>query len=207
MMRRMGLLCLLVLFLMTGSSCGGQVQGRTVKECGAAVIALMADMVQCESYASLYSTAPVYDETVAILRSGDYEKPTAVYALSVPEDELMDIDESTVSDTLADYLHSAACLSFASRINQYSGVEPLAVSTMYAAQMTFVTSELTDSIIYLYTFANGAPIAVSFLPGEDHTVRAVGYFLLCDALLTDSAQSIESSLKTLGFDGVTVLKT
>jgi len=206
-MRRIGLLCLLFIFLMTGTSCGSQVQGRTVKACGAAVIALMADMVQCESYASLYSTAPAYDETIAILRSGEYDKPTAVYALSVPENELMVFDESTVSDTLADYLHSAACLSFASRINQYSGIDELAVSTIYAAQMTFVSTELTDNVIYLYTFENGAPIAVSFLPGEDHTVRAVGYFLLCDALVTDSAQSIESSLKTIGFDGVIVLKT
>ena len=47
-MRRMGFLCLLLVFLMFGTSCGNKIQVRTLRSCGESLIALMDDMVNSD---------------------------------------------------------------------------------------------------------------------------------------------------------------
>ena len=187
-------------------SCGAQTDGRSLKECGQAVISLMDEMIACESYSSFYTTAAEYSDTIAILRTGDYENAAQVYRISVSENDLLPIDTTGLSDSLSDYLNDAAALSLSTRINQQNGVEALSVSVMYAAQMTFVSDESDESTMYLYTFADGVPILICFLPGNDQTVRAVGYFILNDALKTSSADEIKASLAALGFHDIIVEK-
>ena len=207
-MRRMGFLCLLLVFLMFGTSCGSNIQGRTLRSCGESLIALMADMVKSEAYADLYDFPNAYADTAAKLREGDYQKPSAVYTLQVPENAAL-LGESIpdgLSAPLDTYLHDAAFLAFSSRINQMQGVDALSASSMYTAQISFVGDEGIERALYLYTFENGYPIAVHFLPGEDGAVRAVGYFLLHEGLDTADADAIEVSLETIGFPGITADK-
>ena len=192
---------ILIFALLLNVSCSSG--GRTPKACGSAVVSLMADMAMCDDYAALFNLPAAYDETIAKLRSGDYSKPSRIYLLTVPEEKLLGLSISDISsDPLADYLRSSACISLASAINQYCGVEALSVSSAYAAQMTFSCPSIDHNCAYLYTFENGVPIVVFRLPGEDDSLRAIGYFLFNEALETDSAAHIEESITKMGIIGV-----
>ena len=197
---------ILIFVLLTIASCSNV--GRTPEECSSAVVALMADMAMNDDYAELFNLPAAYDETIQKLRSGDYSKPSRTYLLTVPEDKLLDLSISDISsDPLAKYLRSSACISLASAINQHSGVEALSVSSAYAAQKTFLCPSVDHNCAYLYTFENGVPIVVFLLPGEDDSVRAIGYFLFNDAMETDSAAHIEESITKMGIIGVKAKET
>ena len=181
---------------------------QTLSEQGTEVIALMSEMVKNENYAALYNLSNVYAETVNRVREGDYATPSAVYELTVSKDHLpgVSVDPSDFSDDLYAYVVSAATVSFASQINQKGGDSSLAVSSMFAASMSFVNETVKEDTLYLYVFENGCPVMVSFLMGEDSSFRATGYFIINDAFQTDSAESIQASCKELGIEGVKVQK-
>ena len=190
------------------AGCQTHSQTQTLDDAGESLIALMADMVKSEAYADLYDFPNAYADTAAKLREGDYKKPSAVYTLLVPENAAL-LGESIpdgLTASLDTYLHDAAFLAFSSRINQMQGVDALSASSMFAAQISFVGEEGVERTLYLYTFEDGYPLAVNFLPGEDGAVRAVGYFLLHEGLNTADADAIEGSLEAIGFPGITAQK-
>lgn len=49
-----------------------------------------------------------------------------------------------------------------------------------------------ENPIYLYTYENGNPVAVTFIAGEDGAVSASGTFVICDALTFESAEDVEA---------------
>ncbi|MBQ7300809.1 MAG: hypothetical protein IJW77_13320 [Clostridia bacterium] len=195
-----------LMFCLAG--CQTHSQTQTLDDAGESLIALMADMVNSEAYADLYDFPNAYADTTAKLREGDYKKPSAVYTLQVPENVTLlgETIPDGLSAPLDTYLHDAAFLAFSSRINQMQGVDALSASSMYAAQISFVGDVGTERALYLYTFADGYPIAVHFMPGTDGAVRAVGYFLLHEGLDTADADAIEESLASLGLPGITAEK-
>jgi hypothetical protein len=44
---------------------------------------------------------------------------------------------------------------------------------------------------------------VTFLPGEDGSVRAVGYFITNESFAAGSAEQIADSFASVGFGGIT----
>ena len=171
----------------------------------------MDEMVDSENYGSLYNLPAAYDKTISNLRNGDYSKSSAVYELSIPEDELFEsidtsIDKESFSEDLYKHVCSSAYLSLASRITQKGGVEAISVSTAFSAQKSFVNKEMDANKIYLYVFENGCPILITFVAGEDGSFRAVGYFIINETFVTDDEHSIIESCKALGINHVTVKK-
>lgn len=196
-----------VLLMTMLPSCGGA--SKSLAECGEEVISVMADMVENEDFKSLYHIPSEYDDTIQKLREGDYGKCKAVYELTIPEEELMeahgsDIEWENFSEELYEYLCSTVYVSFATRINR--GYDATIASSIYAAQKTFVSREADGNKVYVYTFEKGCPITVTFVAGEDGSVRATGYFIINDDFVTDDESSIEKSCKALGIEGVTVTK-
>ena len=210
MKRKISIGLLIGLLLMTMfTSCNETT--KSLVECGEDVISLMAEMVDSENYGSLYNLPAAYDKTISNLRDGNYSKSSAVYELSISEDELFEslntnIDKESFSEDLYKNICSSAYISFASLINQKGGVEALSVSTVFSAQKSFVNKEMDANKIYLYVFENGCPILITFVAGEDGSFRAIGYFIINDTFVTDDEHSIIESCKVLGINDVTVKK-
>ena len=201
------LICVLLITLL--ASCNGK--QKTLTEYGEDVISLMAEMIESDDYKSLYDLPDAYDEEINKLCEGNYSKITAVYQLSIPEEELFEsfdtaINKEDFSKDLYQSICSSAYMSFASRVNQASGVESMAVSSIFAAQKSFVNGDMDVNKIYLYVFKNGCPIAITFVTGDDGSFRAVGHFILNDSFVTDDEDSIIESCEALGIKGVTVKK-
>ena len=71
------------------------VMAKAIADCGAEVVALMAEMVESDEYLKLYNLSDAYNETINQVREGDYSTPSAIFELTIPDDELFDeeIDE------------------------------------------------------------------------------------------------------------------
>ncbi len=145
---------------------------KSIVEYGEDVISLMAEMVDNENYGSIYNLSTAYDKTISDLRNGNYSKSSAVYELSISEDELFEpihtnINKEAFSEDLYKHVCSSAYISFASRINQKAGVEAMSVSTVFSAQKSFVNKEIDENKVYLYVFEKGCPVLITFVEGED----------------------------------------
>ena len=198
------LACVLLLTLFT--SCSGK--SKSLTECGEDVISLMVEMLESEEYKSLYNFTSAYDDQVNRLREENYSKSIAVYELLVSEEELLDktIDKDGLSKELYEYICSSAYVSFASRINQISGVEAMAISTIFTAQKSYANKDIDTSRIYLFVFENGCPIAVTFVVDGNDLLRAVGRFIVNDKFITEDENSIKESCEAFGINDVTVKK-
>ena len=210
MKRKIFIVLLIGLLLMTIlTSCNETT--KSLVECGEDVISLMAEMVDSENYRLLYNLPAAYDKTISNLRNGNYSKNSAVYELSISEDDLFEsintnIDKESFSEDLYKNVCSSAYISFASLINQKGGVEAMSISTAFSAQKSFVNKEMDANKVYLYVFENGCPILITFVAGEDGSFRAVGYFIINDTFVTDDEYSIIESCKASGINNVTVKK-
>jgi len=196
----------LVLLLFPATSCN--TNSKSLIDHGFDVISLMAEMVENEDFKVFYNFPAAYDETIRKLRASNYSQCQGVYELTVSNNQLFDVSvgSDAMSERLYNYVQSSSFISFASSVNQLAGLEALAVSAAFCAQKTFVAPEEIENSCFLYVFENAYPITVFFLPGEDNTVRAIGYFILHNGLLTNSAQDIENALYDMGIPDVTVKK-
>ena len=198
------LACILPLTLL--ASCNGK--SKSLTECGEDIISLMAEMLESEEYKALYDLPSAYDDQVNRLREGNYSKSIAVYELLISEEELLDrtIEKDELSKEMYEYICSMAYVSFASRVNQASGVDALAVSAAFTAQKTYANKDVDTNRIYLFVFENGCPITVTFVANGEDTMMAVGHFIVNDQFITENETSIKESCKALGINDVTVTK-
>ena len=56
------------------------------------------------------------------------------------------------------------------------------IANYLAEQLDMSADEITADTIYLYTFENAVPVAVSFTVGEGNTISASGTFLIAEEL-------------------------
>ena len=198
------LACVLLMTLFTSCNVGS----KSLTLCGEDVISLMSEMIENDYYISLYSSPNTYKEQINSLRQGDYSKSSAVYEIKVSENELMGgtVNKEEMSDELYQHLCSMAYTSFATRVNQASGIEAIAVASIFTAQKIYANNEADANTIYLFVFEKGRPIAVTFVTNNDGALRAVGHFIMNDAFNTENENSIKESCKSLGLNDITVKK-
>lgn len=202
-------LCILVMTVMVAvlSACGsseGALAKKSLYEHGQDVIAMMLEMTRAEGYMEIYSSNEEILDVIEEIGKGDYEKPSAVYAVTADEKALFEeagLAEMKVSEALQDSLESKLLGAMLTQLNSRSGVSTLAASSICTAGKTFVSQEITDHTIYLYIYEDATPIAIKFVAGEDNTVSADGMFLIYDEL--DEA-SIDSISELLGGAGVEI---
>ena len=65
-------------------------------------------------------------------------------------------------------------------------------SSVCTVGKTFVNENATEDVIYLYTYENALPVAVTFTIGEDQAVSASGVFVMYDGFTCGSADEIKS---------------
>ena len=180
-------------------SCGTQSSSKkSLREHGMEVISLMEEMVKSDDYGKLFLSSGDLETIREKLAAGDYASPENVYEISIPSIQevfsYMGEDEALTAlpDSLKKYLNTKSASALLNQVNSQQGVAPLAVASVYAAGKTFVAGDQKENIVYLYTFRNGYPIAVSFIAGEDDTMTAYGLFLINESLQNASMEQLDS---------------
>lgn len=194
---------LLILFC---CSCGkAEASQKTLRQQGMDLVNLMAQMAASEEYGTIIGADnSSFERLLQGIKAGEYTSPTAVYELTPPSMQqfLSIIGDNTaldgLPDTLKNMLNSRTASLLANQFNAQVGSDALALSSLYAAEKTFVSNELETDLIYLYFFDSGYPITVTFRGGEDHTVKATGNFVLTKDLDASSIDQIKQALALFG---------
>lgn len=180
---------------------------KSLNRHGMDVINLMDEMLRSDEYLAMMTSATEFQEIVEEMRNGDYTEPENVYKISVPKDTLgtmmAALGEDTemfkgMSDTLYDTLNKKVTAGMINQINAQSGVTYLALTSIFTAGKTFVSDEIEQDFMYLYTFENGYPIFVIFTMGEGGAVTASGSFFMNKEISFESVDDVESLLEQVG---------
>lgn len=162
-----------------------QADGKSLYDHGLEVVNLMAEMARSETYLSLLSPSPEAAALLTDAGQGSFSTPKAVYRITVPisastafiaADAGVDLDG--LSPTLRTTVENRLLPALLTQINAQAGSTVLMASSICTAQTFFVSDELTENVIYLYTFDGAVPAGVTFIAGEDGAVSASGMLLL-----------------------------
>lgn len=181
---------------------GNSVSDKSLYDQGLEVISLMAEAASAEEYVAAYTGNPEIMEIIQNIGNGDYATPTAVYSLSVSDEVLLSMlgleNPNGISAELKDNLLSRAFGSLITQINGYAGVNSLAASSVLTLGKSFVDSSLTEDVIYIYTFENALPVAVSFTVGENGSVSAGGNFIMYEEFTCGSVAEVQEFFSEFG---------
>ncbi|MDE5866049.1 MAG: hypothetical protein K2H31_05560 [Lachnospiraceae bacterium] len=198
------LVCIVVLVLMLSlSACGNNgsnTESKSLYAQGLEIIQTMVEMTRTEGYVDLLTGSNEIKSVIQNIGDGDYTTPKAVYAISATDENFITMfmkmaglnNLDNVSDELKSYITQKAIGSLMTQVNGMSGVENLAASSVCTVGKTFVNENVNENVIYLYTYDNAAPVAVTFIVGEDHAISASGVFVLYDGFSCGSADEIKS---------------
>ena len=202
---------LLIIFL---CACGNRVSDynffedksiKTLNDHGLEVISLLSEMVKSDTYGKLLNDSSEIQNIAASIREGNYTEPSSIYKISVPDNAVsemysaMDLKLNELSENLTDNLNKKLLLGIANLINAKEGTASLAAGSIYAANKVFVSNEINEDLLYIYTFESGYPIIITFLIGDDGAVNATGNFLLNTELNTNIEENLK---KILGKENV-----
>ena len=181
------------------SACGSNKDHAETKSLyaqGLEVVQLMAEMTNTEAYIDIHTGDSAIKDIIQSISNGDYSAPKAVYAISITDENLTAMAElgnlDNASEELKSVLMQRVLGSLIPQINGMSGVENLAASSVCTLSKTFVDENAAENVIYLYTYENATPVAVTFTVGEDQAVSASGVFVMYDGFTCGSADEIKS---------------
>ena len=176
---------------------------------GLEVIQLMFEMTQSEEYIDLCGGSSEIKSVVQNISTGDYTTPKAVYAISISDENLAAIAELNKMDNsskgLKSFLMQRILGSIMTRINGMGGVDNIAAASICTGGKTFVCENVNENVIYLYTYDNAVPVAVTFTVGEEHAISASGVFVINDKFRDGSADEIKSSFNDITVEVTEVL--
>ena len=165
---------------------------KSLQQHGQELVSLMAEMVRSSQYTGLYTNDQEVQQLLATAGEGDFSVPQAVYAIRLPEtalDSLLALagmgSISGFSPELRQVIQARVTSALPTQINAMGGANVLAAASVCTASDCFVSSQPPESVIYLYTYHNAVPAAVSFIPGEGGAVSASGLvvlFLGCESV-------------------------
>lgn len=171
---------------------------------GLEIVQVMSEMTQKEEYVDIYTGSSEIKTIIQNIGTGDYSSPKAVYAISVTDENWDAMEElnglNSASKELKTFLTQRVFGSLMTQINGMSGVENLAAASVCTVSKTFVDKNITDDVIYLYTYENAFPVAVTFVIGENQSVSASGVFVMYDKFACGSAEEIESFFSNITVD-------
>lgn len=181
------------------SACGSRQNSGMTKSLyarGMDVVQLMYEMTRNEEYTEIYTGNSEIRTIVNSISTGDFTTPKAVYAISLDEEALDQMDGflkmDAASKELKTFLRQRFLSSLMTQLNGMSGAGNLAAASVCSAGTTFVNENAEENVIYLYTFENAVPAAVTFTAGENHAVSANGVFILYDQFSCGSAEEIKT---------------
>lgn len=198
-MRKIILAALIVLMTFLTMGCDKNAKEgnqKSLYEHGIDVIQLMSEMAQSTDYSITYTGNESIRDIINDIGKSDYQKVKKVYSISFDKDTLENMIEPAgiegISDELKEYTMQRMITAFVSQINAYSGAETLAATTVCTAGKTFVSDELDQDSILIYTFEDAYPAAVTLISGDDSTVSANGVFIVNENFACDSSADIQN---------------
>ena len=175
---------------------------KSLYEHGLDVIAVMSEMTQLESYVETYTGSGEIKEVVKRIGEGDYTAPKAVYAISATAEQIVayaGVDElEGASEMLQQVMENKFVVALTSQVNGMAGAMNLAAASVCTAGKTFVSDDISENVIYLYTYENAKPVCVTFTCGEDNTVSASGMFMMYDEFTCNSVEDLEAFFGEFG---------
>ena len=192
-MKKLLIACLTAGILLT--SCGvTEAELPSLEVHGMQIVSMLQEIAESEDYLSIYSSDEELLEIIGTFAEGDHSDPKTIYRLTLSEEStkfLCGTDILTsLSPKLQTFLESRVQASLISIANARGGSNALAAASICTIGKTFVSDEITSDMIYLYTFKDAVPVAVSFTVDEGNTVSASGTFLIAEELDTTSPESI-----------------
>lgn len=204
MKKSTGITTTALLSILVLSACGNNkinTETKSLYAQGLEVVQLMTEITKSE-YINTVATDDI-KSAIQELADGDYSTPKAVYSIQASDTELEKLAEmngfDNISNNLKSFLLPKTYSCLISQINGKGGVEDIAVAGICTAGKTFVNENADEKSIYLYTYDNTAPIAVTFIKGDDNSVSANGTFIMYDEFTCNSADEIKDF-----FDYITV---
>ena len=211
MKRGKSIIALMLAAAMTLCACGadtgaGQSE-KSLYDHGLELAVLLDEMVGNETYMQLHTAS---DEITAItepLAGQDHGTPAAVYQISATEEgnqmrlqlaEMADLD--ALPEKLRNIVEQKMYGALATQINALAGAATLAATSVCTAGKTFVNSEITGPVSYLYTYEDAVPVLVSFSTGEDSTVSASAAFLLYEELPSGGLEELAAFFAEIGME-------
>jgi hypothetical protein len=192
-----------ILFLSACNGHGGPGNQRSLYERGLSIVSLMDELA-----GEPLTTSPELISALSAIEQGDHSVPKAVYKITVSDENLLFLMASQGiqgnSDRVKQYIKQRALSAIISRLNSEAGTTALAASSVCSATEAFVYNDLSENAIYLYTFEDAVPAAVTFIKGVDGAVTATGSFLLNNSHSYDSEQEIKELFDFVSADVVTL---
>lgn len=201
-MRKMILTLFIVLTVLGTAGCDKnvkEVKQKSIYEHGLEVIHLMSEMAQSTAFSSTYTGNESILNIIHKIGDGNYEEIKKVYMISFDKENLENMTElAGMSDELKGYTMQRMITAIVSYINAYSGAEKLSAASVCAASKTFVSNELDHDSVFIYTYKDAYPVAVTFIAGEDNSVLANGMFLVNESFSCDSPEDIQNFFEENG---------
>lgn len=176
MRRAIKCICILIIVVMMSAMVGSAFAEPDYYHIGLEVTDLMNEVVSNEAYLSLIGTSGDVEEMRKVVNTGDYDRPIAVYSISLDErmvqvllqNMLMQdvkINEAYdgLSEKLKELLRSRISVqTVCSIVNGKMGVPYISFASI--SQIAMRSEALTDEkgACYLYVFEKGSPILVTF---------------------------------------------
>lgn len=192
-----------------GSSQAPVAPEKSLYQQGQELVAEMVEMAGTPEYLSFYTgDQEVMEILTKAVEGKDYASPKVVYSIRVPESAMesilgmMDMQElEGLPESLRRRMYTQFFRGLPNQVNAMGGANILAATSICTATKTFVDPAVTENLIYLYTYENGVPVVVTFLPGEGGAVSASGMLILHDSF---GAYSLEELVELLGRMGAEV---
>lgn len=194
-------ICILLIMTMFAGIAGFAQAEPDYYHIGLEVTSVMSEIAGSETYLSLYGTPDTWSDIREAVNTGDYDKPVAVYAVTLDNPEAYleimiekDPDSSSQWNSLSDnlqeqLLNKIGVTTICSIVNGQAGASSISFASV--AQAFIKNSDLTEenNVSYLYLFEKGTPILVTF---GYHT--ATGMFVFIPAESRESADSLKAVL-------------
>ena len=186
----------------------------SLEDRGLEVIQLMDEKLHNEEYQELMvgKSSSVYDtEAYQKLEEATYGQPDKIFRITFSDDGLeglletygaKDVKLSSWSKELQELAKTQIKMSFMTILVARDGASKVALQSLFTTGKIFVTDEERDRQgIYLYTYQDQYPIAVTITITEDGAASANGTFVLLDDFKAGSEEEVkESLLSVLGGD-------
>lgn len=223
-MKKKTLLCCVLLVIFALCGCDKDYKGKSdaailsdtksLVEYGMDIVRLMDEALRSDDYAEMMLTSDSgMQDIVSKIAEGDYSEPEDVYRITFDQDSYllylgmsgMNVDE--MSDELKEVMKNRFHTSLSNMINgQQLGASYLATASVYSVSKSFVSSEIGEDVIYLYTFDTGYPIMVTFVTGDNGAITAYGTFILSNELIDADLSQVEDLMKMTCLSGYKVEK-
>lgn len=205
-MKKTGCMAILMLSILL-AGCGMQeekTQVKTLREQGEELTFLLDEMVHNDSYIEAFTGSGEIKEVAGYASEGDRSESDAVYELAFAVEDITDvlggtdlIDTTDMSDGLKENYVQKILSSLITQLNAREGTAKLAASAVCTVSESFINNEMQENAIYIYTYKNAQPIAVTFLKGNDGAVQGTACFLMNEELKGAGKEKLEEYFSEL----------